>query len=505
MIALALSQITNLISLVLTAQTFGASREMDAFNAANRVPETLFKLMAAGALGSAFIPTFMGLLTRGERQVAWKLASAITNLLLVGLIVAAIVAGIFAQPLVHYVLAPGFDPALEALTVQLLRLMLPSAVIFSLSGLVMGILNSHHVFFIPALTPAMYRLGLIFGITFLARTLGLGIFGLAWGVLLGATLHLVSQLPGLWKLKGQYAITFGLNLPAVHEVGKLMLPRIFGVAVVELNFWVNTRLASYMSEASVTGLSYAFTIMLMPQAVIAQAVATAALPTLSSQYALGKFDDVRQALAASLRGILLLALPAALGLIMLRQPMVALMLQYGRFDERATQMVAWALLWYAAGLVGHCVVEILARAFYALHDTKTPVLIGAAAMGLNVALSFFFVSGFERIGWLPHGGLALANSLATALEAIGLLVLMRRRLNGLQGRWVLTLTAQAALATLGMGVALWGWLSLPLPAWLLAVGGVVCGGSVYLLLALMVGIDEIRHGLKGIAGKLSSR
>jgi putative peptidoglycan lipid II flippase len=499
MIALALSQIANLASLVLNAGTFSASHEMDAFLAANRVPETLFKLMAAGALGSAFIPTFTALLTRDQRQTAWKLASAIANLLLVGLIVAAILAGVFAQALVRYVLAPGFSPELEALTVQLLRLMLPSAVIFALSGLVMGILNSHQVFFIPALTPAMYRLGLIFGVVFL--TPQMGIFGLAWGVLLGATLHLISQLPGLWKLKGQYFPTFGLQLAPVREVGRLMLPRVFGVAVVELNFWVNTRLASYMAEGSVTGLTWAFTIMLMPQAVIAQAVATAALPTLATQYALGKLDDVRHSLAASLRGILLLALPAAVGLLLLRQPIVTLMLQYGRFD--GAQLVSWALLWYAAGLVGHCIVEILARAFYALHDTKTPVLVGAAAMGLNVALSFFFAWGFEQIGWLPHGGLALANSLATALEAVGLLLLMRRRLSGLQGHWVMALAARSALASLVMAVVLWGWLCLPLPAWLLAMGGVMLGGGIYLFLLLIVGVEEIRRGMQMVTKKLS--
>ncbi|MFZ6027249.1 MAG: murein biosynthesis integral membrane protein MurJ [Chloroflexota bacterium] len=497
MIALALSQISNLVFTVLSARAFGAGHAMDVFAAANRVPETLFKLMAAGALGSAFIPTFAGLLTRDERQTAWKLASAIANLLFVGVSLAAVLAGIFAQPLVRYLLAPGFaaDPALEAQTIHLMRLMLPSAVVFSLSGLVMGILNAHRVFFIPALTPSMYRLGLIFGVLFLAPRMG--VEGLAWGVLLGASMHLLCQLPSLWRLKGAYIPSFGLKLPAVRAVGRLMLPRLFGVAVVELNFWVNANLASRMAAGSIIGLNWAFMIMLMPQAVIAQAVATAALPTLSAQYALGKLDDVRASLAASLRGILLLAFPAALGLILLRQAIVALMLQYGNFDRQDTDIVAWALLWYAAGLVGHCVVEILARAFYALHDTKTPVLVGAAAMGLNAVLSVAFARGFAQIGWLPHGGLALANSLATALEAAGLIVLMRQRLNGLHGRSVLALTARAALAALAMGGMLWAWLSLSMPAWLLALGGVALGGAVYLLATWLLGVDEV-HRAGGI-------
>jgi putative peptidoglycan lipid II flippase len=494
MIALLLSNLTNLISLILNATTFGTQANMDAFLAANQVSETLFVLMAGGALGSAFIPTFTGLLTKGERNPAWKLASAIANLLLVILILAAILASIFAQPLVHYVLAPGFasDPAQEALTVKLLRLMLPSAVIFGLSGLVMGILNSHQVFFIPALTPAMYRLGMIFGV--LVLTPRMGIFGLAWGVLIGACLHLLLQLPSLLQLKGTYLPTLGLKMPDVRQVALLMAPRVFGVAVVQFNAWVNIRLASYMLEGSIAGIRWGFTMMLMPQAIIAQAVATAAMPTLSAQFALGKVDDLRNSLAASLRGILLLAIPASIGMIMLREPIVALLLQYGRFTQASTQLISWALLWYSAGLVGHCVVEILARAFYAMHDTKTPVLVGAVAMGLNVVFSVLFSRWFAQIGWTPLGGLALANSLATGLEAASLLFLMHHRLGGLEGRRVLKGTSQAVLVTVAMALAVWGWMGLTSErqAWLVGGGGVVIGCLVYGLGVMGLRVPEVQ-------------
>ena len=212
MIALLIGNLTNLISLILNATTFGTQADMDAFLAANRVSETLFLLMAGGALGSAFIPTFTGLLTKGERNPAWRLASAIANLVLIVLTLAALLAAIFAQPLVHYVLAPGFadNPAQEALTVDLLRIMLPSVVIFGLSGLVMGILNSHQVFFIPALAPAMYRLGMIFGVLFLAPSMG--IYGLAWGVVIGSCMHLALQLPTLLRLKGIYIPNSGAEI-----------------------------------------------------------------------------------------------------------------------------------------------------------------------------------------------------------------------------------------------------------------------------------------------------
>ncbi len=492
MIALLLSNIANLASLILNATTFGTSPQMDAFLAANRVSETLFVLMAGGALGSAFIPTFTGLLTKGERKPAWKLASAIANLVLIVLIIAATLAAIFAQPLVHYILAPGFPPAQEALTVNLLRIMLPSAVIFGISGLVMGILNSHQVFFIPALTPAVYRLGMIFGVLFLSPTMG--IYGLAWGVVIGSCLHLLLQIPSLLRLKGIYFPTLGLKLPDVRHVAWLMLPRVFGVAIVQLNFWVNTRLASYMVEGSVTGISWGFTMMLLPQSIIAQSVAIAALPTLAAQYSLGKLDDLRSTLASSVRGILLLAIPASVGLILLRQPIVELMLQYGKFTETSTQLIAWALLWYSVGLVGHCLVEILARAFYAMHDTKTPVLVGTVAMGLNVVFSVLFSAWFTRLGLMPLGGLALANSLATGLEAAGLLVFMHRRLVWLEGRRILKGTAQAVLAASIMGLVIWGWLGLTSEraAWLVGIGGVIIGALVYALIITALKVPEVQ-------------
>ena len=218
---------------------------------------------------------------------------------------------------------PGFemDPAKENLTIALMRLMLPSAAIFGLSGLVMGVLNSHQVFLFPALAPALYQLGLIIGVLVFSPTLG--VTGLGWGVLIGATLHLTFQLPALFSLKGKYWFSFGLDSQYVREVARLMGPRLLGVAVVQLNFWINTRLASGFVEGSVTGIVLGFTIMLMPQAAIAQSIAIAALPTFSAQAAQGRFIELRHSLAASLRTVIVLSIPASIGLILiLREPIV---------------------------------------------------------------------------------------------------------------------------------------------------------------------------------------
>jgi len=500
MAGFALNNMIGLARQMVVLNAFGTSGEMDAFLAANRVSETLFTLVAGGALASAFIPTFASLLVKDDQQGAWKLASAIANLILLILTLAALFAAILAPLIVRYILAPGFatNPAQEALTVDLMRLMLPSVVLFGLSGLVIGILNSKQIFFLPALAPAMYQLGMIFGVLVLAPNLG--IFGLAYGVLLGSALYLLIQLPTLVRLGGKYFPIFGLKLPAVREVGRLMVPRLLGLAFVQLNFWVNTWLASRLSEGSYTGIVFAFTLMLMPQALIAQSIAIAALPTFSAQFAQNKLNEMRSSLSSSLRSVMLLSLPAALGLIILRKPLIELLYERGEFTAGSTELVAWALLWFAVGLVGHSVVEIMVRAFYAMHDTKTPVSIGVLAMSLNVILSVLFVALFSRWEWMPHGGLALANSLATFLEMIALLYVMRGRLKGLEGRKVLIGFGKAAIATFLMTLVLMAWMNQALsrPVWLVVIGGVALGAGVYGVMVLVLGVKEARSLLSTV-------
>lgn len=495
MAAFAFSTIIGLIRTVVVAGAFGTGKDMEAFSAANRVSETIFVLVAGGALGSAFIPVFTGLLAKGERKRAWRTASAVVNLALLILIGVAVVAYIFAPQIVRYLLAPGFaeDPAQEALTVSLIRLMLPSAAIFGVSGLVMAILNSHQVFFVPALAPSMYPLGIIFGVLFLSPHLG--IYGLAWGVLIGASLHLLIQVPLLLRQGGEYLPTLGLDMQPVRTVGRLMTPRLLGVAVVEINFWVNTILASQQPIGSLPAILYAFTLMRMPLLVIAQSIAVAALPTFSTQAELGRLGEMRASLAATLRGVLLLSLPASVGLVLLRYPIVGVVLERGEFGPRSTDLVAWALLWYGAGLVGHSIVEITARAFYALHDTRTPVFVGALAMGLNVVLSILFSALFWRLGWMPHGGLALANSLASTLEGIALLVLMRRRLGGLEGQRMLSGLAIAAAGSLAMTALLVFWLQAAAGRadWIVAIVGIGIGGAVYGVVLWLLKVPEVRQ------------
>ncbi len=491
-IPMLLGQVLSLVASILIGHLYGMSDQNDAYTAANILPNILYNLVAGGALASAFIPTFTTLLTRGDRKTAWKLASSVANLVTLILVLLCTIAALFAPWTVTHILSSGFtDPAKIALTAQLLRIQLIAPIIFGLSGLMMGIINAHQSFLWPALAPAMYSLGKIIGALFLAPHFGPQ--GLAWGVVAGAAMHGLIQLPALLKLPERaYTPTLGLKLPEVREVARLMGPRLIGVSIVQLNLLINSNLASPYSGAT-AAINYAFALMLIPEAVIAQATATAALPTFSAQVAQNKPEDMRSSMAVLLRGVLMLALPASLGLILMGKPLVALIYQYRQFTSNSTEMVVWALMFYAAGLVFHSVVEIVSRAFYALHDTRTPVMVGVVAMSLNVGLSFLFTWAFQQMGWMPHGGLALANSLATALETIGLLFFMRRRLGGLQLKVVGTGVLKAAVATLAMSLSLWGWLHFTAghSTVLIALGGLLLGVAIYLVMLILLKVPEL--------------
>ncbi len=509
MIAFVLSNLVGLVRQILVSLAFGTSQPLDAFYAAATFPDLLFSLLAGGALASAFLPTFTGFLAKENRDDAWRLASSIINLVILILSLVSGLAALFAPVLVRdvlFVLKPELDPSLQTETVGLLRIILIAPTIFGVSGLLMSILNTHQKFWLPALAPVFNWIGWILGILFLVPTLG--IYGLAWGYVIGAVLHLVVQLPGLLQLKGRhYVPTLGLDNPAVREVARLMAPRLLGVAAVQLNFVIGTMIAASQSAGSLSAIKVAWMVMTMPLFVIAQAIATAALPTFAAQFARGELSEMRSSLAATLRGVVLLSLPASIGLILLREPVVALLFQRGEFNELSTEMVSWALLWYTAGLVGHSLVEILSRAFYAVHDTKTPVLIGTAAMGLNALLSFMFAWIFSQIGWMPHGGLALANSLATALEASALFIFMRRRLNGIEGSSLARGFAACAIASLGMGIGLWLWMRATgaMSLWVVTLGGIALGGLVYGIGVILLKVPEVQILLSAIARRLPQR
>ncbi len=477
-----------------TVETYGA------YLAAFRIPDLIFNIIAGGALASAFIPTFTVFLARDEREIGWRMASAVANWMMLVLGVIAALAAIFA-PWLARLIAPGFDPELVQLTANLMRFMLISTVIFSLSGLIMSILNAFEHFLTPAIAPVMYNLGILFGALFLAPTMG--VYGLAWGVVLGAVAHAAIQLPALRHFGIRYVPVLGLRdmqiRDAVRRVGRLMLPRIAGAGLVQFMFLANTIIASFYSASVLPALNYAWIVMLLPHGVFASSVATAVFPTFSRMAAKGDQAGMRAGLAQTLRAVLFVSLPSAVGLVILREPIVRLLFERGQFTHTDTLAVAWALGFYGLGLVAHSFIEIINRAYFAVQDTITPVVVGGLAMVANIALSLILVNVIGDPTTLergPQGGLALANVLASSAEVPILLWLMRRRMGGIEGTALLASAGRLTLAAGAMGLVLWGllhWDALAaLPVLLFVPLVVAIGAVVYVAIAWLLGVEETK-------------
>lgn len=491
MVFFVLSRVTGLAREVVIGAQFGTSPQLDAYLAAFRLPDLLFQLVAGGALGSAFIPTFAAHWAHDQRAAAWRLFSRVLNLMTLLLVVIALLVMGAAGPLVEWVIAPGFAPEQQALTAQLMRLMLISTVVFGASGLIMGALNATQHFLLPAAAPVFYNLAIILGAWLLAPHIG--IFGLVVGVVSGAVVHLLVQLPGLWQVRAHYTLTLNVQDQSVREVMRLMGPRVLGLFFVQMHFLVNTILASGLTSGSLSALNYAWLLMLLPQGIFAQSIATAIFPTFATQVATGQVTALRHTFGQILRIILFFTIPAALLLYLLRIPLVAVLFQRREFTAESTALVGYTLQFYAAGLIAHSVVEIAVRAFYALHNTWTPVIVGVGAMLINIGLSFWWVQG------LGHGGLALANSTATTLEMVLLLWLLRRQLGGFAYRPLGLAIGRQCLAAGMMGAGVWGWLHWqPLASsssLVSTVGGLLIAGGLYLGATFLLRSEELQPAL----------
>jgi putative peptidoglycan lipid II flippase len=332
----------------------------------------------------------------------------------------------------------------------------------------------------------------------------MGIYGLAWGVVSGAVLHLAVQLPALHSLRSQFRFTLPVSDPAVRNVVRLMAPRVIGQSAVQFNFLVNTMLTSGLTVGSLSAITWAFQLMIMPEIAIAQASATAAFPTLSAQVSRGEIGPMRSTLVSILRGVLFLALPASIGLILLARPIVRIIFERGAFDTNSTDMVVWALYFYAAGLVAHSIVEVLTRAYFALQDTITPVAVSVGGMIVNVALSLTLLGAFSAAGWMPHGGLALANTLATVLEMTALIVLLRIKLHRLLDRdgWLSLARTVFSASVMAVFLLVWTQVFHIESKWVAGLGGVAVGLAVYLPVSLAIGSQEARSTLRTVVERI---
>lgn len=488
------SRVLGVLRTTVIAWRFGSGPELDAYNVAFRVPDLIFQVLAGATLGSAFIPVFTRLYRREGEARAWELASATLNLVTIATAALCAIAFVFA-PWIVPLTAPGLE--MEDKAVSLTRLMLLSPLLFSMSGIVTGILNARQRFFLPALAPMLYNVAIIFGAVVLAKPWGID--GLATGVVLGAGAHLAVQMPGLARERMAYRFLLDWKDAAVREVGRLMGPRVIGLAAAQLNFVIATYFASKMGAGAISAIMYAWTISTLPLALFGMALSTAIFPRLAEHAADSDYDALAETVSRGFRMIVFLTVPAAIGLLFLRDPATTLLLRWGEFTPADASIVAATLAFYCAGIVPQAAIEIHSRGFYALGDTRTPVGLAVVAMGFNLVLSALL---WERYGL---EGLAFAFAAAAWIEWASLYYVYLRR-TGAPGAEDMEAFGRFAFCGACMGLFLaaafwWHEAGDRADSAIVAVAGTAAGAAFYAGMASLLRLPE----LSDLASRLPGR
>ncbi|MCW5875732.1 MAG: murein biosynthesis integral membrane protein MurJ [Anaerolineales bacterium] len=463
---------------------FGLGYELDVFNVANNIPDLLSALISGGALGVALIPVLSDYLEKRGRKDTWDLFVRVLNLAFIVTALLSIVIVVLAPWLIEVVIAPGFPAEQQALAVDLMRLDLVAILIFSISGLAMAALQANQHFLLPALAPALYNVGQIFGALVLSPSSGyqlgeltlphfdMGIHGLVYGVILGALLHLGIQVPGLLRYGFRWQPILGLRDPGVRKVVRLMGPRVLTMLFIHIYFVARDSLASPLPEGSITALNLGWFIMQVPETLLGTAVAIALLPSISEYFSLGLGEKFSQTINGAVRALLAFTMPAAVLLAIGLPPVVTR--AFPAFSPAEVDLVVWVTRLYLAGLTGHSLLEIAARSFYATQNAKTPMW----AAALNAVV--FILLAVWLTGLMGAGGIALAGTLAFTSEALLLLWLLSR--GGYPGLLASRDTLlRVALATALGGLALFALMRFaPGPDWLIALAGMLLGLGITL-------------------------
>src|SRR6188768_2851104 len=377
-IAILSSRLLGLVREMVFAGLFGAGKYLDAFLMAFRLPNLLRDLFAEGALSTAFITTFSGKIATEGDQSAWRLANKVATLTAVFMSAVTLLGIVFAPQLVDLLTWGSWSPDKTELTILLTRIMWPFMLMVSLAALVMGMLNAKYVFGPPAMASSYFNLGSIIGGVAIGYWIDphfgvRSLVGLAIGTLIGGAWQLIGQFPSLWKVGYRFHPDFHWRDEGVRAVLTLMGPAVIAASAVQVNVLINSRFAARLGNGPVSWLNIAFRLMQLPLGIFGVAIATVALPLVSRSAALGNKAEFRGALAHALRLVMLLTIPSAIGLVILAEPIIALIYQHGRFTAEATAHTAEALQFYALGLVGYSAVKVLARAFYALDKRNLPM------------------------------------------------------------------------------------------------------------------------------------
>lgn len=414
-------------------------RDVDTFLAAFRLPDTIFQLVAAGALSSAVIPIVSALLTSEEDQRAWRVVSTVTNLMLSALLVLAALIFV-AAPVLVPAITPGFDDAQLAREVELTRIMLLSPIFLALGSVATSLLNAHGRFAASAVAPIVYNLAIIGGTLLLAPTFG--VTGVAVAVVLGSVGHLLVQIPTILRLGFRHTLRVDLGDPQARRAFALMGPRAIGLGAAQLTFVVVTSVASQLGTGNVTAFNNAFVLLQIPLGVIGVPLGIVVLPALSREAAVGRTVEFAALVSRALRLLLFVMLPIAGVGIVLRQDVTDVLFAHGEASPVVLGLTAATLLTLLLGLAAHAMIAVLARAFYAWQDTKTPVAAGIISVAFNTTLAVILS------GRLGLAGVGLAIAIGAWIEMGVLLGLLRRRVEDLSLRPIFLVAIRSLVATL---------------------------------------------------------
>lgn len=493
-----MSRVLGFVRDMVIALFLGAGLGADAFFVAFRIPNLLRRLFAEGALSAAFVPTFVDTLQRKGLAEAARLAR-ITITFAAIVLAAVTVVCILASPWLVRVTAPGFfhDAAKFNLTVDLTRIMFPYIFFISLVALASGVLNSLRHFSAPAAAPVVLNVSMIFSVAFLCRGSNVEPYmALAWGVVAGGILQLLLQVPFMVRSGVKIRPDFHFGHPTLRKIGVLFVPAAFGGAVYQINVLIGTVLASLLRQGSVSWLYYADRVVELPLGIFGIALGTAVLPSMSRQASNGDLPALRHSVSFSLRLIAFFIIPASVAIILLSEPIIAVLFQRGLFTQIDTQQTAYALVCYTVGLWAFSVVKVVTQAFFSLKDTRTPLWVSIGAVIVNV------VGGLLLMGPMAHGGLALATSLAAAVNVSVLFAILVKRLGGFPAADLLDSLAKISLASLVMGVFLFflkdlgAWdHGLTLKSGFVLTGCIFGGLVVYAVASYLSGSRELRSVL----------
>ncbi len=503
------SRVAGLAREVVAAGYFGTSGAMSAFNFAFLLPNLIRSLFADAALSAAFIPVFTELLEGGKRREAFRLAGAMFGLILAVLGTLTVLVVVLAPIVVPLLTGSKFTPALDVLTTGLSQVMFPIVVLLALNGLVVGVLNAHDHFSVPALAPVVWNLIIIVALVVLQGLFedGERIYAYAIGVLAGTVVQLLMSLAAFRSIGFSMRISFAWRDPRIRQILVLMLPVTIGLGLINFNMLINAVLASEVAESAYAAINYAFRIYMLPQGMFSVAVATVLFPALSRLAARRDVDGLRSVLGTGTRQIALLLIPATVATLVLAEPMTRLVYERGKFGPESTEMVTEALFWFSLSLPFSGVNLLLTRTFFSLQSPWTPTVLAGITLLVNAIVSYAL---HERFG---IAGIVFGTVVSSLAMTVGQAIALRRRLNGLElGRTlracVLMLIASAALGIVAYA-AWWGLdelLGRSLPAQIVSVGtGVLAGTAVYAGLLLVLRVPEARDIAGMLRGRLSRR